>query len=297
MSDTLNLMRRKKDACSKLRSVVRIMKIIAASQVRECQRSALASENYYRNITSALSAFFKKLGHVQLKPMEISPPPLAAIVFGTDQGLVGPFNDLLAKHVAKELEESREFKVFVIGERVGSLLKDLGVSVDALYPMPRLPKEIPSTIHELMGDLKGLIVEEHRPSLFLMHNRSIPGQLFEPTSTKILPLDEAWKSMVKEQAWPTKMIPEVLETKKKAVLALLREYLYAGFARSLAESMACENLVRFLSMQKAEKNIEETLTDLSTNINLVRHSDIDAELFDVISDFSALSEGANTQTI
>ena len=122
--------------------------------------------------------------------------------------------------------------------------------------------------------------------------RSVPGVLLEPVSTKVLPFDEEWKAELRRGAWPTYMIPEILESDELALVQLLREYLFAAFARSLAESMACENLVRFLSMQKAEKNINETVADLTVNINRERQSVIDAELFDVISDFSALSEGA-----
>ena len=89
--------------------------------------------------------------------------------------------------------------------------------------------------------------------------------------------------------WPTNKIPEILEDREAALLSLLKEYLFAAFTRSLAESMACENLIRLLSMQKAEKNIDDMLSELSSRINLFRQSAIDAELFDVISGFSSLS--------
>jgi F-type H+-transporting ATPase subunit gamma len=293
MSDTLNQMRRKKDACTKIQKVVRIMKLIAASQVKDCQRAAQASENYYSNIKTALSAFFKKLGKIVEQKRALTAPPLTvAIIFGTDQGLVGPFNDILARFVATSLKGNEEKKVFVIGQRMGGILEKQGVRVDHLYPMPRSVKEIPSTIHELMLDMKLLVDFERRHTFFLFHNRTVPGELLEPVSTKVLPLDEVWQTELKQTSWPTHMIPEILETDDMALLHLLREYLFAAFARSLAESIECENLVRFLSMQKAEDSINETVSDLTVNINIERQSVIDAELFDVISDFSTLSEGS-----
>ena len=134
MSDTLDVMSRKMNASSKLRAVVRIIKIIAASQTRACQRSALASENYYRNIRTALCAFFKKCRPHE-KRRENS--PLVAIVFGTDQGLVGSFNDRLAKHVVNFLKETNEKKIYVVGKHLEAILDGLSVHIDKAYPIPR----------------------------------------------------------------------------------------------------------------------------------------------------------------
>jgi F-type H+-transporting ATPase subunit gamma len=44
-------------------------------------------------------------------------------------------------------------------------------------------------------------------------------------------------------------------------------------------------------MQRADKNIDELLQELTRSYHRVRQSGIDAELFDVISGFEALSSG------
>jgi F-type H+-transporting ATPase subunit gamma len=43
-------------------------------------------------------------------------------------------------------------------------------------------------------------------------------------------------------------------------------------------------------MQRADKNIDESLEDLNRTFYRLRQSGIDEELFDVISGFEALSE-------
>jgi F-type H+-transporting ATPase subunit gamma len=43
-------------------------------------------------------------------------------------------------------------------------------------------------------------------------------------------------------------------------------------------------------MQRAEKNIEELLDDLSHKFHSLRQSTIDEELFDVVSGFEALKK-------
>jgi F-type H+-transporting ATPase subunit gamma len=48
-------------------------------------------------------------------------------------------------------------------------------------------------------------------------------------------------------------------------------------------------------MQRAEKNIENILEDLSRTLHRIRQESIDEELFDVISGFEALTKhGSNT---
>ena len=46
-------------------------------------------------------------------------------------------------------------------------------------------------------------------------------------------------------------------------------------------------------MQRAENNIEDLLDDLNGNFHRLRQSGIDAELFDLISGFEALTESGS----
>jgi len=57
-----------------------------------------------------------------------------------------------------------------------------------------------------------------------------------------------------------------------------------------AESLASENASRLAAMQRAEKNIDELLDDLSLKFHGLRQSNIDEELFDVVSGFEALKD-------
>ena len=71
--------------------------------------------------------------------------------------------------------------------------------------------------------------------------------------------------------------------------ALIREYLFVSLYRACAESLASENASRLAAMQRADKNIDELLNILNAHSRNLRQSNIDAELFDVISGFEALS--------
>ena len=70
--------------------------------------------------------------------------------------------------------------------------------------------------------------------------------------------------------------------------ALIREYLFISLFRACAESLASENASRLAAMERADRNIDELLENLQATFHRLRQSDIDEELFDVISGFEAL---------
>ena len=60
--------------------------------------------------------------------------------------------------------------------------------------------------------------------------------------------------------------------------------------KAWAESLADENATRLEAMQRAKKNIDEMLEDLSLTFHRLRQETIDEELFDVVSGFEALKD-------
>jgi len=84
-------------------------------------------------------------------------------------------------------------------------------------------------------------------------------------------------------------LPEVMGGGTAPLRALIRGYLFVSLFRACAESLSSENASRLAAMQRADKNIDELLEDLTGKFHRLRQSGIDEELFDVISGFEALS--------
>ena len=125
--------------------------------------------------------------------------------------------------------------------------------------------------------------------LHLFYNRPTTGAGYAPVNQRLLPLDETWRRKLVELPWPTKNLPEVMGGGTATLRALIREYLFVSLFRACAESLASENASRLAAMQRADKNIGESLEDLNRTFHRVRQSGIDEELFDVISGFEALN--------
>jgi len=104
-----------------------------------------------------------------------------------------------------------------------------------------------------------------------------------------LPLDAQWAQGLAKVPWPTGSLPEILCGGATTLRALIREYLFISLFQACAESLASENASRLAAMQRAEKNIDELLDGLNRTFHRLRQSNIDEELFDVISGFEALT--------
>src|SRR5476651_507871 len=99
MSDSIASLRRQIGNAGDLQSVVRTMKAVAGSSIGQYEKSVSALADYYRTVELGLGACFRARGPKALstEPTKQSRPgATVAVVFGSDQGLVGPFNDVVA---------------------------------------------------------------------------------------------------------------------------------------------------------------------------------------------------------
>src|SRR5580658_933812 len=103
MSGTTATLGRQINSAEDLQSVVRTMKALAASGIGQYEKSVRALADYYRTVELGLGVCFREreLAGVILEPKTPTHGPVSAIVFGSDQGLVGQFNDVVADYAIK----------------------------------------------------------------------------------------------------------------------------------------------------------------------------------------------------
>ena len=293
MSDTTASLRRKISGAGDLQSVVRTMKAAAASSIGQYERSVRALADYYRTVELGLGACFRESGPApSIARLKSDPAPHAirAVVFGSDQGLVGQFNDVVADYAVKELAAlTAKSELWAVGERVHARLADSGLPLLGVFTVPNSVQAITPLVGRILvasetHHSRGEVTELH-----LFYNRPTTGAGYAPVNQRLLPLDETWRRKLVELPWPTKNLPEVMGGGTATLRALIREYLFVSLFRACAESLASENASRLAAMQRADKNIGESLEDLNRTFHRVRQSGIDEELFDVISGFEALN--------
>jgi len=294
MSATTASLRRKIKSAGDLQSVVRTMKALAASSIGQYEKSVHALADYYRTVELGLGACFRA-GEPAASNAEAEEPRegsvIGAIVFGSDQGLVGQFNDVVADYAIKTLGElPGKPEVWAVGERVHTRLLDAGLPIKGLFAVPNSVKGITPLVGQIQLKSEALRAKGEYARLYVFHNRPQAGALYEPVGQRLLPLDAAWQKGLVKVSWPTGNLPEVISGDTTTLRALIREYLFISLFQACAESLASENASRLAAMQRADKNINELLESLHGTFHRLRQSSIDEELFDVIAGYESLTK-------
>jgi F-type H+-transporting ATPase subunit gamma len=293
MSDTTASLRRKIGGAGDLQSVVRTMKAVAASSIGQYENSVRALDDYYRTVEIGLGACFRESGSAPLladREKQTVARTLGAVVFGSDQGLVGQFNDVMADYTVETLAAlPGKPQVWAVGERIHARLADAGLPLMGVFSVPNSVKAITPLVGQILVESEARHSQTVVTELYLFYNRPTSGPVYAPVSQRLLPLDENWRRKLAELPWPTGSLPEVMGGGAATLRTLIHEYLFISLFRACAESLSSENASRLAAMQRADKNIEELLEDLNGTFHRLRQSGIDEELFDVISGFEALN--------
>ena len=107
MTETTQSLSTKIDRAKDLQSVVRTMKALAASNIGQYEKSVSALSDYYHTVELGLGLCFRKIALMpaaQEGKTQKSTRLIGAVIFGSDQGLVGQFNDIITDYAVKELK-------------------------------------------------------------------------------------------------------------------------------------------------------------------------------------------------
>jgi F-type H+-transporting ATPase subunit gamma len=299
MADSTASLRRKIGSASDLQSVVRAMKAQAASSIAQYEKSVAALGDYARTVDLGLGVCFRQSEERVPAPSRGAPGGgvIRAVVFGSDQGLVGRFNDIVIDHAGQSLAAlGGRAQIWAVGERARAGLADSGMALLGVFAVPGSVQ----AIARLVGQILVKVIEESDAQegaasgseLHLYYNRPTSGSAYAPVGQRLLPLDDAWRNDLAKRSWPTGMLPEVLGSPLATLRALVREYLFVSIFRACAESLASENASRLAAMERADRNIDKMLVTLHDGFHRLRQSRIDEELSDVVSGFKALGDAA-----
>ena len=292
MSESTASLRRKLSSAGDLQSVVRTMKALAASSIGQYEKSVRALADYYRTVELGLSVCLREAApsaSIAGRTGRADRGAIGAVVFGSDQGLVGQFNEVIAEHAIEALADlPGKHQVWAVGERVHARLADAAVPLMGLFTVPISVKAIAPLVGRILVEIETNDHQAEGIELHLFHNRPTSDTGYVPVSQRLLPLDDDWRRKLAELPWPTKNLPEIVGDSVPTLRALIREHLFVSIFQACAESLASENASRLAAMQRADKNIDELLEGLNGTFHRLRQAGIDEELFDVIAGFEEL---------
>jgi len=294
MNESSESLGRKIKGARELGAVVRTMKALAAAHITQYEKAVLSLADYYRAVELGLTGCLRRAGRAWPGDRGIASREdvigTGAIVFGSDRGLVGQFNEHLAQFVVGQLSPLHGNKmVWSVGERLHARLLDEGFDLQRPRALPNVVTAITGLVVDLLIDLEKQCERRKIEQVLLFHHRPTSGAACEPVSHRILPLDTLWCRRLEALQWPTNQLPQVWDNHGRTLPALVREYLFVSLYKACAESLASENARRLAAMQRATRNIDELLERLEQDYHRARQRTIDEELFELIAGFEALS--------
>ena len=291
--ETLDSLRKKITGATEIESVVRTMKTMAAANIGQYETAVSSLGDYYRTIVLSLIAYFRqeKIGKIvaaekHKKKEEIS---TSAIVFGSDLGLVGQFNDSLASFAMRVLNDLPGKKeIWPVGDRMQQIFPGTGFETTSVFSVPNSVDAITGLVGQLLIKSQQSIQQGKIDAVYIFHNKPIAPAGYEASFQQLLPLDENWRRQLDGYQWPGKNLPQVAGDVTLTLEALISEFLFVSLFKACAESLASENASRLEAMERARKNIDGMLDDLNRTYHRLRQETIDEELFDVVAGFEAL---------
>ncbi len=186
MTTTLTALRRQIGSAGDLKSVVRTMKASAASAIGQYEQSVAALADYARTVELGLSVCLRAVDphgiQRQVADTTAADAVVHAIVFGSDQGLVGRFNEVVVEHALARLPSAADakttVKVWAVGERLQARLVDAGVTLEGSFAVPGSVELITQLVGQILLTVQlpdgSAMSAMPRATLLLFYNR--PGE-------------------------------------------------------------------------------------------------------------------------
>lgn len=288
---TLSQLRRRTESAETLQSVVKTMKALAASHVNQFERALAALHDYNTSVEMGLQVV---LPYAPADPTDDrAKGALGAVVFGSDQGMCGQFNERIAAFAVAETRGMSNGgpapRVLAVGQRALHALEDLGLPAEQFVPVPTSAEGVTPAVQELLLHLEVWQRAHEVGRVILLYNAPAGAVGAQPHSRQLLPLDAQRLARLMAAEWPARGLPTFPSDPGALLSALIQEYIFVGLCMAYAESLAAENVARLASMQSAEKNIEEHLAELRAFYHQARQGAVTEELLDIASGFTALT--------
>ncbi|HZW98547.1 MAG TPA: F0F1 ATP synthase subunit gamma [Trueperaceae bacterium] len=283
--------RRRLESAESLGGVVSTMKSLASVRVHQYRRTMRALDASTLTLDRAARAI------LYLHPELAEPEPperyakTAAVVFGSDRGLCGPFNDRMARYAVGELTSGRAGEVggvVAIGRRLAGRMRAAGVEPGELLSAPSSLDNVDVAVARLLD-----LIDEWRHTgragrIWLIYARPAGATSFMPRNVQVLPIDPVWLRYLRDRPWPSKRVPMEFSEPRSLVQGVIRQRMALAFVKAFGSSLAAENASRLAAMEAASRNIDERLERLRTAYHSARQTAVTEELLDIQAAAEAL---------
>lgn len=280
------------DSLESLQGIVKTMKALSAANIRQYEAATKSLEEYSSSIELGLSVIGRELEETADTGRYRG--GYALVVFGSDHGLCGRFNenivDCLVDHLAHAKEEQAKPVLLAIGDRTAMLLEEQAHAPEYIINSPASVGHIAATVEQILLRIDRMREQDNIQQVDIVYNHYREESTPEARLQPLFPVDMRRFSRNKEIVWPSRNIPGWSMELEPLFAALLRQYFFVNIFRACVESQTSEHSTRLRTMTNAEENIKKRFEEVTTLFRRVRQEEITSELMEVVSGFDATQQ-------
>lgn len=192
------------DSAENLKTIVSTMKAHASSNINQFQNAAKATMEYRKVLDMSLFVVLSEDDEL-LSFDDVKKGNRLHIVFGSDHGLAGRFNERITSFVLEKISQSENDKVIVIGKQIFQRLKD-DFNIDKTFMQPQSTDSISTMVNELLLHIDKIREATPIEKILLYYNKPQDNSAFVEEIELLFPINlfELSKNKIK---WDSRSLP------------------------------------------------------------------------------------------
>ncbi len=172
--------------------------------------------------------------------------------------------------------------------RVAEHLERLNIHSDVTLAAPPVVTALADSVESLIVHIDKQRDLANITKISAVFNARTSNITADVKQEEILPVSEGWLNEIKSAPWPSRGLPTFSVMPDELFSTLLREHLYTRLFHAITESAASEHASRLAAMQRADRHIEDFLSELNAEIRERRQGAITQELLDIVASYGVM---------
>lgn len=256
-----------------IQDIVNAMKAYAGLNIKKTEEYVSAVRTFEQNVFYALARLIA--GFPAMAAPERTGGRRVLIIFGSDQGLCGAYNERIADEISKVLKD--DDALITVGRRLKSTVEQKGIGITDSMESAVSFEGIRDMMETLLVKITAVYSGADFFNLAVMFT-TITKNRAEVITEQILPPD---MKRIRHAEFP----PEgPLAYLKSEVIfqKLIEEILYISVYRCYIEAIRSENWYRIRSMESASENITKNISGLEVARKYLRQEEITGEILEIL---------------
>lgn len=286
-------LKRQINSTREFQTIVKTMKGMAAVNIHQYEHAVTALHQYHQTLIMGIHIFLINHPNILRELWIRGQNRLGLVIFGSDQGMCGRFNEQLADVLVQNVDMllPQSSLVLAVGTRMGDALEERQCLVQDCVSLPASIDGITLKVQDIVFQIEQWRQNREVDQILLFHNSPSRGSTYSQSVQQLFPpFGRDYLQRLQQKPWPSHCRPQVFLERDRLFSALFHQHFFVTLYRACAESLISENISRLASMQIAQKNVTDRLIELQQTFQQQRQDMITEELLDIMSGFEAMNE-------